>query len=709
MASEHTFEPFSFEGQQDVQKFAPLPSAEFPLALRPAGDWKPSLQESVDAIRHLANSGELKRLINKHGGALIIRGLPIKTAEDYSEVAHAFGFVAHEEVGRPPVRTVLAKNVKTANEGPAELPIWPHSEYGWSTIHPAWVSFTALAVPESGGETPITSGLGLAKALREQAPRFVENLRKRGVKYVYRYGVAKVVSSTGASIFDAYGQHVKPEDDEITVRKKVEQEVRRHSDNFEWHEDGSLSVTHVVPIIRKNEDYGLTTWFGNLTSAWGRSKHHGATEPPYRGDDGSYHPPPLYGDGTVIESDYLDLALAIAESSQVLIKWEQGDVVLLDMPIQHRLARKPEKTEAARRRRVFIANLPTTRTRAEVGEFIEQQGFEGPLVFYWKTLEKSGPHNGICWVSFDDEATAQRAINTINNKVYDGKRLRVEAPIDPKTKDSQQGTAATLSPPAPHAGPAQVTQGMGNLTLAEQRANMARYIQGVNSLDQAVDGERRAMPEATHEPRVTESHIDTASVIAAHAILDPIHAQGWPDEYFVNNDQPAGEALGALIERCKELDSAYMRAGVQEGLPVLKMETTKEVVIGTETLVARSYPSLISENDGAAATLPVVLVKKVSEIDKSWQHLVVKDAVPGSQQAETQAKFPFAKKIVDVKTVPMRDVTSHIAEGWGPWHQVITPASEDVMAVAPLVDVWDQDKPWNDTMRRFDGKSKHWA
>lgn len=86
-----------------------------------------------------------------------------------------------------------------------------------------------------------------------------------------------------------------------------------------------------APVIRKHEDYGLTTWFGNLTSAWGRSRHHGATQPPYRGDDGSYHPLPLYGDGSIIESEYLDLALSIAESSQVLVRWEQGDVVLLDV------------------------------------------------------------------------------------------------------------------------------------------------------------------------------------------------------------------------------------------------------------------------------------------------------------------------------------------------------------------------------------------
>ncbi|KAH7124379.1 hypothetical protein EDB81DRAFT_664877, partial [Dactylonectria macrodidyma] len=84
-------------------------------------------------------------------------------------------------------------------------------------------------------------------------------------------------------------------------------------------------------LRRGTEETGLATWFGNVTSAWGRSRHHGATEPPYRGDDNSYHPPPKYGDGEQIENKYLNLALSIAESSQVLVKWEQGDLVLLDM------------------------------------------------------------------------------------------------------------------------------------------------------------------------------------------------------------------------------------------------------------------------------------------------------------------------------------------------------------------------------------------
>ncbi|KAI1759775.1 Clavaminate synthase-like protein [Hypoxylon sp. FL1150] len=330
MPQPHQFEVFTFAGQQDTTSFGLNTSALFPLALEPIRDWEPTLEESTNTIKELSESGQFLEDVKRHGGAVLIRGLPIRTPQDFSDVAHAFGFPAHEEVGRPPLRTVLAKNVKTANEGPPELPIWPHNEYGWSTINPSWLTFCCLRVPDSGGETPITSSVGLAAALKKRAPEFVDKLLQRGVKYVYRYGVEDVNSNTGTGVIGAYGQHVKADDDPTTARKKIEEQVRRHSDRFEWHEDGSLSVTHVVPIIREHNDIGLPTWFGNLTSAWGRSRHHGATDPPYLGDDGSYHPPPEYGDGTTIEKEYLDLALALAESLQVLIEWQAGDLVLLD-------------------------------------------------------------------------------------------------------------------------------------------------------------------------------------------------------------------------------------------------------------------------------------------------------------------------------------------------------------------------------------------
>lgn len=115
--AKNSFQTFSFKGQQNTARLGFDHSASFPLALRPAGAWEPTLDEAVEAIRQFSESGDIFRQVQHHGGALLIRGLPINTAENYSKIAHAFGFPPHEEVGRPPLRTVLAKNVKTANEG----------------------------------------------------------------------------------------------------------------------------------------------------------------------------------------------------------------------------------------------------------------------------------------------------------------------------------------------------------------------------------------------------------------------------------------------------------------------------------------------------------------------------------------------------------------------------------------------------------------
>jgi hypothetical protein len=47
---------------------------------------------------------------------VLVCDIPIKTPQDCSDVAQAFGFSAREELGRPPNKKIVAKNVKNANE-----------------------------------------------------------------------------------------------------------------------------------------------------------------------------------------------------------------------------------------------------------------------------------------------------------------------------------------------------------------------------------------------------------------------------------------------------------------------------------------------------------------------------------------------------------------------------------------------------------------
>ncbi|KAG7115421.1 hypothetical protein HYQ45_011970 [Verticillium longisporum] len=118
------------------------------------------------------------------------------------------------------------------------------------------------------GETPVISSIGLSTEIKHRVPDFFDKV-------------------LGTSVFGASGQQVLPTDDEETARRKIEDEIRRHSNVFEWNDDGSLTVTRQLTLIRIHKETGLTTCFGNVTSAWGRSTHRGATEPPFRGDDNS--------------------------------------------------------------------------------------------------------------------------------------------------------------------------------------------------------------------------------------------------------------------------------------------------------------------------------------------------------------------------------------------------------------------------------------
>lgn len=125
----------------------------FPLSLSPAGGANVSASDLAHAIRRQSEEGggkgEIHDLLGKHG-AIYFQGLGLKTAAEFSDFAHAFGWTPHEDIGNPVRRTVLARNVATANEGPNTQPVYPHNEFGLSPHYPAYVLFFCAEPPSSG-------------------------------------------------------------------------------------------------------------------------------------------------------------------------------------------------------------------------------------------------------------------------------------------------------------------------------------------------------------------------------------------------------------------------------------------------------------------------------------------------------------------------------------------------------------------------------
>ncbi|KAL0936340.1 taurine catabolism dioxygenase [Colletotrichum truncatum] len=331
-----------------VKLSEPYPeNTEFPISLAPTGP-NTHIADLVAGVERLSTSGKLRSLLNTHG-AVYFQDLGLKNADEFSLFAHAFGWTAHEDIGNPVRRTIHAKNVATANEGPNTQPVYPHNEFGLSPHYPAYVFFYCASAPETGGETPINNSVILYRKLKEKHPEFIDEIQQKGVKYqlFYPNAARDQTSSAGTSVLQAYGRTVLDDDSTETKRTKIENEIRRlPTAKWVWENQsdsnplGDLRVWQHLPAVRDHPQTGDTAFFNNIVSRFLNAIDADTLQPPHTNKDGRYQPPAFYGDDSLIPREYLDSAVQIIKETRALVSWKQGDVLLLDNhAVQH--AREP--------------------------------------------------------------------------------------------------------------------------------------------------------------------------------------------------------------------------------------------------------------------------------------------------------------------------------------------------------------------------------
>lgn len=146
--------PFAYIAAPSSNESA-KPETTFPLVLELSKDGIFDT-EVTDTIRALSADGTIRQLLTAHG-AIYFNKLGLRSPDDFSDFAHSFGWRPHEDIGNPVRRTVLAKNVATANEGPNTQPVFPHNEFGLSPHYPAYVLFYCMAAADSGMCTRLPS------------------------------------------------------------------------------------------------------------------------------------------------------------------------------------------------------------------------------------------------------------------------------------------------------------------------------------------------------------------------------------------------------------------------------------------------------------------------------------------------------------------------------------------------------------------------
>ncbi|XP_002165175.1 dapdiamide synthesis protein DdaC [Hydra vulgaris] len=290
-------------------------------------EYKPGLKILTTSEKDLQSiASELRNfstLCMPEISAILLKNLPINTAEEFSLFTKALNFKPLTYAGGSGFRKTIAGDVYSASDDPSIYSIEPHNEMSYMTIYPTKIMFCCLSEATIGGESPIVFNRELFSVLK------VDNVRKAVEKKIRYFrnlphkNNTKYINWQGTFLVDSV--------------KEAEEIMAKSNMNWKWHPNGDLQMWNIVDAVIEHPVTKETIWFNQIHSNhYSYYKFH----PMYEGRLGlppqSYHFHCTYGDGEEIEDDFIDEVRAKTWSCAKNLKLQKGDVLLLDnILVQH--------------------------------------------------------------------------------------------------------------------------------------------------------------------------------------------------------------------------------------------------------------------------------------------------------------------------------------------------------------------------------------
>jgi alpha-ketoglutarate-dependent taurine dioxygenase len=282
----------------------------FPLALEchsPAS----TLDEVTAWIR-----GNRRRLCDEAAlhGAILFRGFPVWTAEDFDRFVAAFDLpnFPYEDSLSNAVRVNRTPRVFTANEAPPSVTIFLHHEMAQTPIYPSRLFFFCERPAESGGATPLCRSDVLWQRLRAERPEFARDCESKGLKYS---NVMPSQNDPSSGMGRSWQSTLR-----ASTPGQAEERLKSLGYSWTWLDDGCLrATTAVLPAVRTLGD-GRQTFFNQLIAAFQGWKDE-------RNDPSKAI---TFGDGAPLDRDAVHVATRLGDELSFNVPWQRGDVALVD-------------------------------------------------------------------------------------------------------------------------------------------------------------------------------------------------------------------------------------------------------------------------------------------------------------------------------------------------------------------------------------------
>lgn len=247
-------------------------------------------------------------------GAVLFRGCPVRTAEDFDRFIRAFHLenFPYDESLSNAVRINKTPRVFTANEAPPTVPIFLHHEMAQTPVFPSRLFFFCERAADTGGATALCRSDVLWERIAREFPEFAHDCEEKGLRY----------SNVMPAVNDPESGMGRSWQSTLRVATKTEAEARLTTLNYDWtwlEDDCLRATTPVLPAVRLLND-GRKSFFNQLIAAFKGWKDK-------RNDPSKAI---TFGDGTRLDRETVDQITLWADELSFDLTWQTGDVAIVD-------------------------------------------------------------------------------------------------------------------------------------------------------------------------------------------------------------------------------------------------------------------------------------------------------------------------------------------------------------------------------------------
>ncbi|WP_369055347.1 TauD/TfdA family dioxygenase [Burkholderia gladioli] len=267
-------------------------------------------------------------------GALLLRGFALPDTAAFGRLGALFAPYANGYTAGAAPRRQVAGDVYESTRMPPPFKIGLHQEMAYMPSFPRLLAFYCRKPADSGGETPICD-------MRRLTARLPAGLRERfaarGVMYLRNFAApGDRAERLAANPNLPFAEYHRPWDEAFGTaeREQAQALCEARGLGWRWLGDGSLTVSHVGPALRRHPRTGETVWFnqasaqhpnprsmGDFSFRHLQRRYAGRAAFPYE---------IRYGDGAPMPAADLDAVYDAFDAEEVAFVWRTGDLMIVD-------------------------------------------------------------------------------------------------------------------------------------------------------------------------------------------------------------------------------------------------------------------------------------------------------------------------------------------------------------------------------------------